>query len=217
MKKLLTKELKLFASPITYFFILFGVMTLVPGYPILIGTFFVCMGIFQSFQNGKDANDILYTVLLPIKKTDAVKAKYIFAVFFEFLSFLIMTACTVLRMTVLSDVEVYVNNVMMPANPFYLAFVLIEFTVFNIVYLGIFFNTAYNTGKPFIIYLIFAFIVVGISEVLHHIPALSAVGAISGDGLYCQYIALAAAFVVFVLGTLCSMKRSMKKFSQIDF
>ena len=35
MKKLLTKELKLFAAPLTYFFIAFALMTLLPGYPIL--------------------------------------------------------------------------------------------------------------------------------------------------------------------------------------
>lgn len=43
-------------------------MTMVPGYPILVGAFFVCFGVFQSFQNACVNNDILYTVLLPVKR-----------------------------------------------------------------------------------------------------------------------------------------------------
>ena len=80
MNRLLTKELKLFAAPLTYFFLAFSLMTLIPGYPILMGSFFVCFGIFQSFQLGRETNDVLYTVLLPIKKSDAVKARFEFVV-----------------------------------------------------------------------------------------------------------------------------------------
>ena len=74
MKNLLVKELKLSALPLSYFFILFGAMAMIPGYPILVGAFFVCLGIYQSFQNGRENNDILYTVLLPVKKEAAEKS-----------------------------------------------------------------------------------------------------------------------------------------------
>lgn len=42
MIKLLRKEIQLAASPLSYFFIGFGLMAFVPGYPILVGSFFVC-------------------------------------------------------------------------------------------------------------------------------------------------------------------------------
>ena len=50
MNKLLKKEYCLSASLLTYLFLTFGAMTLIPGYPILMGAFFVSVGIFQSFQ-----------------------------------------------------------------------------------------------------------------------------------------------------------------------
>ena len=48
-------------------------MTLLPGYPILCGVFFITLGIFQSFQSAREANDIVFSALLPIAKRDVVK------------------------------------------------------------------------------------------------------------------------------------------------
>ena len=77
MKKLLNKELRLSAHPLSYLFLVFSLMALIPGYPILLGAFFICFGLFQTFQNGRETNDVLYSVLLPIGKKDVVKAEKI--------------------------------------------------------------------------------------------------------------------------------------------
>ena len=79
MNNLLRKELKLSASPLSYLFIAFGLMTLIPGYPILVGAFFISFGIFQSYQTAREANDILYSALLPISKADVVRSKFALA------------------------------------------------------------------------------------------------------------------------------------------
>ncbi|MDO4939349.1 MAG: hypothetical protein Q4E54_05235 [Lachnospiraceae bacterium] len=50
MSKLLRKEMRLSASVLTYLFILFGLMFMLPGYPVLCGAFFVTLGIYQSFE-----------------------------------------------------------------------------------------------------------------------------------------------------------------------
>ena len=75
MIKLLKKEMKIAASPLSYIFIAFGLMAFVPGYPILVGSFFACLGLFQPFQYAREANDITYTALLPVAKGDVVKAE----------------------------------------------------------------------------------------------------------------------------------------------
>ena len=49
MKALIRKELRFTAQPISYLFLAFSLMTLLPGYPILVGTFFLGLGLFQSF------------------------------------------------------------------------------------------------------------------------------------------------------------------------
>ena len=149
MNKLLKKELRLTAAPITYFFLAFALMTLIPGYPILVGGFFITLGIFYTFQMARESNDILYTALLPCKKQDVVRAKY-FCVLIELLGWLLCAVLTAVRLTALREAAVYTKNAMMNANFAYLGWLLILFALFNSVFLGVFFRTAYGLGKPFI-------------------------------------------------------------------
>ena len=81
MKNLLNKELRLAASPLSYIFLVAALMTLLPGYPILMGAFFICLGVFQSFKYARESNDVLYSVLLPVKKSDFVRSKFAFTCF----------------------------------------------------------------------------------------------------------------------------------------
>ena len=81
MNALLRKEMRLSASVLSYIFIAFAAMTLVPGYPILCGAFFVTLGLFQSFQNAREANDIVYSALLPIAKHDVTLSHVIYSLF----------------------------------------------------------------------------------------------------------------------------------------
>ena len=81
MRNIMLKEIKLSASPLAFIFISFGLMFFIPGYPILCGAFFVTLGLFQSFQTAREANDIVFSVLLPIAKKDVVKGKYLFVSF----------------------------------------------------------------------------------------------------------------------------------------
>ena len=83
MNALLRKEMQLSALILTYLFIAFGLMALLLGYPILCGVFFITLGIYQSFQSAREANDIVYTALLPVAKSDVVKGKFQFVIFIE--------------------------------------------------------------------------------------------------------------------------------------
>ena len=88
-------------------------MTLLPGYPILYGVFFITLGIYQSFQNARESNDIVFSALLPIAKRDVVKAKYQFSVLIELCGFFMMAILTIVRMTILSGSAVYHRNALM--------------------------------------------------------------------------------------------------------
>lgn len=216
VKRLLYKELRLSASPLTSLFILFGAMALLPGYPILAGGIFVCLGIFYSFQSARETNDILYTALLPVAKTDVVAGKYAFVCFIELFALLLMAVMTALRMTVLAGVSVYVNNVMMAANPLFLGLALLMFTAFNSLFVGGFFKTAYNFGRPLVGFLIAAVLIVCAGEALHHIPGLEFLNQIDGDRMWAQYVILGACALIYALGTWLSCGRSMERFEKID-
>ena len=214
MKNLLNKEIRLFSSILSYLFIAFAFMTLIPGYPILLGGFFVCLGIFQSFQSIRETSDILYTVLLPVDKADAVKAKYIFVCFIEIIAWVIMAALTVLRMTALKDTGPYASNPLMNANLVYLGLAAVMFALFNTVFLGGFFRTGYKFGKPFVLYIVCAMLLVGLGEALHHVPGLGWLD--KTDPSPGHWAVLCAGLAVYAAATLLSCRVSERRFEKID-
>ncbi len=216
MKNLIYKEFKLSASALSFLFLAFSLLALVPGYPILVGIFFICMGIFQSFAKSRENNDILYTVLLPIKKSDAVKAKYAFVLVIEFLSFLLCAAAAALRTFCLSSSEVYKHNVLMNANLVYLGFVLLIFAAFNLVFLNGFFKTAYYYGKPFVMFIVAAFLIVAAAETLHHLPGLEFLNGAADADTPKRAVFFIICTAVFAAVTALALKSSKKRFSNID-
>ena len=216
MRNIMRKELKLSASPLAFLFIAFGLMFFLPGYPVLCGAFFVTLGLFQSFQAAREANDTVFSALLPIAKSDVVKGRFLFVCFIELCGFALMTAATAVRMTVLSEAAVYRTNALMNANPFALGAALFLYGLFNLIFAGGYFRTAYKIGKPFVIYIIAAFMAIGIFESLHHIPGLGAVNAFGTDRMGLQLILLAAGAAAFALMTWIAYRKACADFEKID-
>ena len=216
MNAMLKKEIRLSSLLLTYLFIGFGAMTLVPGYPILCGTFFITLGIFQSFQSAREANDLVYSALLPVAKRDVVKGKYQFAMLIELLSAALMVLCTLLRMTVLKDAVPYTQNALMNANPFYLACALLIFGLFNAIFVGGYFKTGYKLGKPFVIHCVVAFVVIGAAEALHHFPGLGALNAFGFEHIGLQLALFLCGVLLYAALTFVSYKKACADFEKID-
>lgn len=214
MKAMLKKEMRLGTSSLSYFFLCFGCMTMIPGYPITLGAFFVGLGIFYSFQLGRESNDILYTALLPIPKAHVVKAKYLMALGLEGVAFLLMLLLTVLRMGVLSQAGVYVENPLMNANLAFLGYALMIFAAFNGLFLPGFFKTGYYIGKPFIAYALASSLIVIFAEVLFHFPGMMPLHDTTPNGM--QAIVLAAGAALFLFATALGYSRSKTRFEMID-
>lgn len=216
MLKLLKKECRLTASVLSFLFIAFSLLTFFPGYQILIGAFFVCMGIFQSFQQGRENNDILYTALLPVKKRDVVLAKFVFTVTIELVAFLLMAMITLIRMIFLCDAGPYVGNALMNANFVFLGFALIVFGLFQACFLCGFFRTAYRFAGAFIRFIVFAFIAVLVGESLHYLPGCAGLNATGFTDMDVQLAVFAFGLVFFVATTLLSYRFCVKRFEQLD-
>ena len=216
MRNIIRKEMRLSASVLSYLFIAFGIMFLFPGYPILCGVFFVTLGIFQSFQTAREANDIVFSALLPIAKRDVVKGKFLFVCFIELCGFLLMAVVTVLRMTVLSEASAYRHNALMNANPFALGMALLIFGLFNLIFVGGFFRTAHKFAKPFVSYIIAAFLVIGAGESVHYFPGLEPVNAFGFEHILLQLALFAAGAACYVTLTVISLRNSCKNFEKID-
>ena len=216
MRNIMRKEMKLSASPLSYLFILFGLMFFLPGYPVLCGAFFVTLGIFQGFQYAREANDIVFSSLLPISKKDIVKGKYIFVCFIEACSLILMLFSAFIRMTFLSQAAAYRANALMNANLFAVGGAFLIFGLFNVIFLGGFFKTAYKIGRPFITHIIVSFLVIGVLETLNHVPGLESVNAFAFDFFGLQLILLLAGSAAFLIMTALSYKTACRNFERID-
>ena len=216
MRNILLKEVKLCASLLSFLFIPFGLMFLLPGYPILCGVFFVTLGIFQSFQNAREANDMVFSALLPISKRDVVKGKYLFTCTIELCSGLLMTLAVALRMTVFSDAAVYRSNALMNGNLFALGMAFVGFGLFNLIFVGGFFKTAYKFGRPFVGYIIAVFLTIGIAEALHYIPGFGFLNAFGMEYFAVQLLLMGLGVVFYLAVTLLSYQKACKRFEKID-
>lgn len=215
MKKLFYKEMKLSANPLTYWFIAFSAMTMIPSYPILVGSFFICLGIFHTYQQIREYDDVTYTVMLPVKKRDIVTAKYLFVLFIELTAFILCTLLTIIRMKILGTAVPYATNQLMNANMAYLGYTMIVFAVFNSIFLAGFFKTTYKIGKPFFIFCVVSFIIIIMGEILHHIPDLESLNNPSNLSMP-QVVIFAIGVVVFMLCTWLSYQKAVKDFESID-
>lgn len=216
MFKLLNKEMKLTSSILSYIFILFSFMFLLPGYPILCSVFFVTLGLFQSYQNARESNDIVFSALLPVAKKDIVKGKYLFTCLIEGMSLFIMALCVILRMTVFKDSIVYRTNALMNANLFALGIAFLIFGLFNESFVCGFFKTGYKFGKPFLTYIIVSFAVLGLAETLHHLPNLEMINAFGKDHIILQLFLLFLGQFLYIILTVGSFKKAYKVFEKVD-
>ncbi|MBE6914559.1 MAG: ABC-2 transporter permease [Ruminococcaceae bacterium] len=216
MHNIFMKELRLSASILSYLFIAFAIMFFLPGYPILCGVFFVTLGIFQSFQNAREANDIVFSALLPIAKRDVVKGKFLFVCFIELCAFFLMALVTVIRMTIMSGSEVYRHNALMNANLFALGMALLIFGLFNLIFVGGFFRTAHKFAKPFVTYIIAAFLAIGAGEAAHHFPGLAPVNAFGFEHLGLQFALLATGAACYAMLTRISFGNACGNFENIN-
>lgn len=215
MKNLLKKEFGFTAIPLTYCFLAASLMTFLPGYPILMGSFFVCLGIFYTFQIAREGNDPLYTTLLPVKKTDVVRARFIFVATVEMIAFAVMAAVTALRMTVLADAGPYVNNTLMNANIFYLGSALLIFAAFNFFFAASYWKDAYSVGGPFIRAGAVMLVIISAGEAAHFIPGYEALNTPFGL-MGIQACVFAAGLAVYTVVTMISCRISMKRFERLD-
>lgn len=214
MKTLLKKEFGLTGSKITYLFIFTAGMAMIPNYPILVVTMIVGIGLIVTFQEAREAHDTDYFAILPTRKRDIVKAKFLFVAGIEGLTILLLTVIVVLRTTVFGGAGVYLKNPLMNANAAYLGYTFICFAMFNSFFLITFFKKGDSFVKPSVFFFLAEFVCVGIFETLHHIPGLTDLNATTVN--FMQIIALAIGSLLYACVTVISYRISADIFEKAD-
>ncbi len=215
MKNLLYKELRLVLMPGTYFFALCAALVLVPAYPYAVGMAYCLMSILINFGTARANNDQEFTAMLPIPRNRVVVAKHFTVFFTELLSVLIAIPCAVVSAFVLNPNG---NIVGMDANMAFFGFTLIEFSVFNLIFLPWYFRTGYKTGLPMAVGITaYLLTVVGFELMVALTPGVAAVIDSLHPTTYAyQAIILGAGIIVYVLVSIITYLLSVRNFAKVS-
>lgn len=160
MKALLYKEFRLVTHPTTVLFLLLSLMLLIPNYPLYVTFFYCTLGIFFACLGGRENGDVFYTVLQPVQKRDAVRARILFAAVFEATQLFLAAGCTVLRVRLIGAQ----NAAGMDANLALFGFSLLLLGVFNMTFFPLYYKNPAKVGKSFAVSAVVLFLCISVLE-----------------------------------------------------
>ena len=158
---LLKKEITLgnSAQTMIWFICCFG-MFFIPNYPVYIGPFYITLSIFMTFGMNQVSHDTLYTVLLPVRKIDTVKARFLFCGMLEVVSIFFAVIAGLIR---------YFAKFPEPQSGIgitvaFLGLQLIIYSIFNSIFLGNVYKDPVKPGKLYLLAGIMYFVTYAICE-----------------------------------------------------
>ena len=211
-KYLIKKEFLLTAHPMTYVFAFFGIMLMIPSYIYYVAFFYVTLGIFFAFMNGRENKDTYFDAILPVSKKDSVKAKVSFVWIVESVSVVFAIPFAVLSQKLNPNGS---NLAGIEANVAFFGLSLIMYSLFNAFFLNEFFKTAYKAGKAFVFGSIATAVFVLVAETADHMPVV-------GDyleGKHGQLVQLPLLFVgiaIFTASFFVVNIQCAKKYEKVD-
>lgn len=207
------KELRLAAHPTLFVFLIMAAMLLIPAYPYHVLFFYTTLAIFMTCIYGRENNDILYTLTLPVAKKDAVKARICLGAVFELAQ--IMLCVPFMLMSIKLHSAGGGNPVGLDANLALLGSGFVMYAVFNFVFYTSFYKTAYKAGRAFIFASIAMSVYILAVEALSH-TVLSAFDGASPEALVKQIPILAAGVVIWLFGLFVTYKKAAASFEKVD-
>lgn len=214
MKNLIIKEFKLSVHPTNYLFLALAAMLLIPNYPYYVVFFYQTLGIFFIFLNGNTNNDIFFTTLLPIRKSDVIKARFYTVIICELLQIFVSIPFVIMRYYLIKQQ----NMAGMEANAALFGLVLIMFGIFNTVFLPMFFKTGYKTGVPFWAACFAMMVFVVVAEIIINIFSVCKTALDTIDKVYFlqQMAVLFIGIFIFALLTGYGFFQSKMLFNKLD-
>lgn len=146
MKNLLYKEFKLIFNPIFILFILLVGMILIPNYPYLVAFIYIPISFIYIFNGARENNDMYFTCLLPVKKTDIPFARIIVMMIYELIAVIIA-----IPLLYVNNKLGFINTAGNQANWALLGEVLVMYGIVNIIFFPSHYKTGVKTGIPFLI------------------------------------------------------------------
>ena len=102
------------------------------------------------------------------------------------------------------------------ANVAYYGFGFMIYTIFNVIFLTVFFKTGYKAGKAFLLGAIPASLAVVVMEVMVHFPQLKWLDSVEPEVMVQQLPILFIGILMYIIGMYVAYKISAKRFENVD-
>lgn len=214
MRNLLRKEFSLAMHPITPMMLLLSAMVLIPNYPYAVMFFYVSMALFFTCLLGRENNDVIYSLNLPISKKDIVKARFMFTVLIQMAQMVLMIPFTILSQK-LNEAG---NQAGMDANLSLFGVGFLVFGLFNAIFFGSYYKDVTKVGISFVkASIMFAIYVVFDVISTYTIPLVKDyLDTKDPEFLSYKLIFFAVCLIVYMLLTFCTYRISVKNFEKQD-
>ena len=214
MRNLLRKEFSLVIKPYYFLYTLFGALLLIPQWVYFVAPMYlVFIALPNIIQSAKVQKDMEFTMLLPIRKSDAVRARVLAFATLEVAQIAVIAVFAALNIALY-----HMPNFLIDPNVAYIGCVFAMFGVFNVIFFPMHYRTGFKLAVPLIVSITAVILFAGIIEVLvATVPAVThALDGISSQALVAQIPVLLCGIVVFALLTWISIQISAKRFSKVN-
>lgn len=214
MMKLFLKEIRLTMHPTAIIFIALSLMLIIPNYPYYLIFFYTGLAAFFTCLNGRENNDVFYTMLLPVKKRDIVTARFLLITILELLQAIIAVPFAVLR----QSFNLPGNQVGMDANIAFFGLSFIMMGIFNFIFFTSYYKDVSKVGKSFILGSAAVFIYMAIMETLTHIIPFMRDKLDTPDTQYVKekLTVLIIGIAIYAVLTFSAYVKSVKSFEKLD-
>ena len=216
MRELLFKEFKLAKHPTMFIFTAFALMMLIPSYPYYLAFMYVFLAVFYIFMLGRENNDVMFTALLPVRKRDAVRARFMMITIMEIAQIVICVPFAIFGATI--NPSLNGNEAGIEANVAQFGFVFIMYALFNIIFMPMFYKTAYKIGIPFLVGGLAAMLFAAVLEIaVNVIPYLKMCIDTTNAYMQMQQIPiLIAGMAIYTAVTYAAYRISALRFEKVD-
>jgi hypothetical protein len=213
---LLYKELHLAVPWWMWLFLVFpvGLIAGVPAWPYYIAVAYLFMVPMIIAQNDKASNDLLYSVMLPVRKADIVKARMVTLILFE------VAGVAAAGVGGLIHAAVYAEDNVASMNPnlAFLGTLWVMFAIFNAIYLPGAYKRAYRMAWPLLGGSVIAVVVAALLNTAPLVvPALDR--AFNGRGLDNwgpQLAVFAAGLAIWALTWIPAWRKAAANFERVN-
>ena len=214
MIKLVKKDFVLAVHPTAYIFMLLSSMLLIPNYPYLVVFFYTSLAIYFTCLSGRENNDIFYSLMLPVKKSDIVGSRIATAVILELMQMALAVPFAVLR----GILNIPANQAGIDANIALFAEGLIMLGLFNIVFFTSYYRNVNRVGASFVLGSATSFIFILVTEVLNFVLPFVRDRLDTPDPMYIgeKLMLLAVSVVIFACLSFAAVKISKASFEKFD-